>query len=159
MLKPFHETFELSALRPSDLDQVLAIEAHSFACPWGRLSFEGELNGPGASSFILRESGSEAVAAYIFFRRIADEVHIFRVAVAPGWRRRGLGSRLVGACLQTAVQDGARVALLEVRPSNTAAVALYRTFGFRAIATRPGYYPDRREDALILQKELREEEL
>jgi ribosomal-protein-alanine N-acetyltransferase len=159
MLKTRHETFGLSALRSSDLERVLAIETQSFACPWGRISFEDELNGPGAGSFVVREPTSETVAAYIFFRHIADEVHIYRIAVAPEWRRRGMGARLVEACLQTAGRAGARMALLEVRPSNTEAVALYRKFGFRAIASRPDYYSDRREDALILQKELKEEEL
>ncbi len=151
--------WRLSALRPADLDQVLEIETHSFTCPWGRISFEGELSGPGADSYVIREPGSGAVAAYVFFRRIADEVHIFRIAVAPAWRRRGMGTQLVDACLQAAGQAGARVVLLEVRPSNTEAVALYRKFGFRAVATRPAYYPDGREDALILQKELNKEEL
>lgn len=152
-------TWCLDALRPCDLEQVLDIEARSFTCPWGRLSVEGELCGPGADNFVIREPESGAVAAYIFFRRIADEVHIFRIAVAPAWRRRGMGARLVDACLRAAGRAGARAALLEVRPSNTAAVALYRSYGFRAVATRPGYYPDGREDALILQKELEEEEL
>jgi ribosomal-protein-alanine N-acetyltransferase len=147
-------TWRLSALHSSDLEQVLAIESHSFTCPWGRVSLEDELRGPGAGSYVARESGSEAVAGYIFFRHIADEVHIYRVAVAPGRRRRGMGAQLVEACLQAAAQAGARAALLEVRPSNSEAVALYRKFGFRTVATRPAYYPDRREDALILQKEL-----
>jgi ribosomal-protein-alanine N-acetyltransferase len=49
-------------------------------------------------------------------------------------------------------------AVLEVRPSNTDAVALYRRFGFQVIATRPGYYTDRREDALILKLDMKEEE-
>ncbi|MFO7707561.1 MAG: ribosomal protein S18-alanine N-acetyltransferase [Desulfobacterales bacterium] len=151
--------WRLDALRPSDLDQVLEIETDSFACPWGRRSLEDELNGPGAGSFVIREPGSAAVAAYIFFRRLAEEVHIYRIAVAAAWRRRGMGAQLVQACLQTAGRDGARVALLEVRPSNTEAVALYNRFGFRVIAKRPAYYPDRREDALILQRELEKEEL
>ncbi len=151
--------WRVSALRPSDLDEVLAIETQSFACPWGRLSFVGELEAAGAGSWVIREPASGGLTAYLFFRRIAEEVHIFRVAVAPGWRRRGMGRRLVDECLKTAVQSGARAVLLEVRPSNIGAVQLYRSFGFRVLATRPGYYPDRREDALILQKELKEEEL
>lgn len=152
-------TWCLDALRPSDLEQVLEIERRSFACPWSRLSFESELQGPGADHFVIRQPESGAVAAYIFFRRIADEVHIFRIAVAPAWRRRGMGAQLVDACLQAAGQGGARTVLLEMRPSNTEAMALYRRFGFRMVGSRPGYYTDRREDALILQKRLKEEEL
>jgi ribosomal-protein-alanine N-acetyltransferase len=46
-----------------------------------------------------------------------------------------------------------------MRPSNAEAMALYRSFGFQVVGSRPGYYPDRREDALILRKQLKEEEL
>ena len=51
---------------------------------------------------------------------------------------------------------GARRLLLEVRPSNARAVALYRNFGFQQIGVRKGYYPatEGREDGLVFQKEL-----
>jgi [ribosomal protein S18]-alanine N-acetyltransferase len=148
----------VSAVQPADLEQVLAIEGLAFTRPWGRLSVEGELNAPGAAGFVIREPQSGRVAAYTFFRRIFDEVHIFRIAVAPAWRRRGMGRRLVERCLRHAAAGGARAVLLEVRPSNTEALQLYRGFGFRFLAVRPGYYPDSREDALIFQKDLKQEE-
>jgi ribosomal-protein-alanine N-acetyltransferase len=151
--------WNLSALRPVDIDPIVDIEGRSFGWPWGRLSFESEADSPGADSWVVRTpgpTGAEQVVAYIFFRLIADEVHIFRIAVAPAWRRRGIGARLVAECLGSAPQRGARVAVLEVRPSSTAALALYRKFGFRVVATRPGYYSDSGEDALILKKEIKE---
>ena len=154
--------WNLSALSPVDIDPIVDIEGRSFGWPWGRLSFEGEADSPGAGSWVVRApgpTGAEQVVAYIFFRLIADEVHIFRIAVAPAWRRRGIGARLVAECLGSAPQRGARVAVLEVRPSSTAALALYRKFGFRVVATRPGYYSDSGEDALILKKKIKEENL
>jgi [ribosomal protein S18]-alanine N-acetyltransferase len=154
--------WNLSALSPVDIDPILDIEGRSFGWPWGRLSFEGEADSPGAGSWVVRmpgPTGGEQVVAYIFFRLIADEVHIFRIAVAPEWRRRGIGARLVAECLAAATRRGARVAVLEVRPSSTEALALYLKFGFRVVATRPGYYSDSGEDALILQKEIKEENL
>ena len=89
---------------------------------------------------------------------IADEVHIYRIAVSPEWRRQGIGSQLVGECLRRARRRGVTAALLEVRPSNTEAAAFYRRFGFQVIATRPGYYTDSREDALILKLDMKEED-
>ncbi len=154
--------WNLSALSPVDIDPIVDIEGRSFGWPWGRVSFEGEANSPGAGSWVVRApgpAGAEQVVAYIFFRLIADEVHIFRIAVAPEWRRRGIGARLVAECLESAARRGVRVALLEVRPSSTEAIALYRKFGFRVVATRPGYYSDSGEDALILQKTIKEENL
>ena len=154
--------WNLSALSPVDIDPILDIEGRSFGWPWGRMSFAGEADSPGAGSWVVRmpgPTGAEQVVAYIFFRLIADEVHIFRIAVAPEWRRRGIGARLVAECLASAIRRGARLAVLEVRPSSTEALALYRKFGFRVVATRPGYYSDSGEDALILQKEIKEENL
>jgi ribosomal-protein-alanine N-acetyltransferase len=154
--------WSLSALSPVDINPILDIEGRSFSWPWGRSSFEGEADSPGAGSWVVRApgpTGAEQVVAYIFFRLIADEMHIFRVAVAPEWRRRGIGARLLAECLDSAIRRGARVALIEVRPSSTEALALYRKFGFRVVATRPGYYSDSGEDALILQKEIKEENL
>lgn len=154
--------WSLSALSPADIDPIVQIESRSFGWPWGRLSFESEADSPGAGSWVVRTpgpAGAQQVVAYVFFRLIADEVHIFRIAVASEWRRRGIGARLVAECLDSAIQRGARVALLEVRPSSTEALALYRKFGFRVVATRPGYYSDSGEDALILQKEIKEESL
>jgi [ribosomal protein S18]-alanine N-acetyltransferase len=101
----------------------------------------------------------EEIVGYLFYRFIADEVHIFRMAVSPEWRRQGIGSRLVAECLEKAFGRGVASALLEVRPSNSQAVELYRKFGFYMIATRPGYYSDSGEDAHILKLDMKEEHL
>lgn len=151
--------WEVSPLQPSDLEEVLTIERQAFDRPWGRIAFEGELEAAGAESFVIREPAAGSIAAYIFFRWVADEVHVFRIAVAPAWRRRGMGRELVDHCLKAAVKGGAQAVLLEVRPSNSGALQLYRRFGFRVLAVRPGYYADRREEALILHRDLKEEEL
>jgi len=151
--------WEVSRLRPSDLEEVLTIERQAFDPPWGRIAFEGELEAAAAESFVIREPEAGSIAAYIFFRWVADEVHVFRIAVAPAWRRRGMGRELVDHCLKTAVKRGAQAVLLEVRPSNSGALQLYRQFGFRVLATRPAYYADSREAALILHRDLKEEEL
>jgi ribosomal-protein-alanine N-acetyltransferase len=152
--------WHLTRATAADISRMVEIENHCFGLPWGRLSFEGELASSNSDSFVARferSSGEEQLVAYIFFRIIADEVHIFRLAVTPEWRRRGIGSRLVTECLRFARRKGMSSALLEVRPSNAEAVALYTKLGFQIIATRPDYYRDSREDALILKREIKEE--
>lgn len=152
--------WHLTAATRADIDALIALEARCFAWPWGRLSFEGELESRDGGSLVawtITPSGAPAPIGYLFYRFIADEVHIFRIAVSPEWRRQGIGFQLVGECLQTARRRGVGAAVLEVRSSNAEAAALYGKFGFQVIATRPGYYSDTREDALILKLDMKEE--
>jgi [ribosomal protein S18]-alanine N-acetyltransferase len=84
----------------------------------------------------------------------ADEVHLLDLAVAPEARRRGVGRELVGAVLGYAREADARLVLLEVRASNEAAIALYRSSGFSENGVRRGYYSDNGEDAVEMSVEL-----
>ena len=81
---------------------------------------------------------------------MVDEAHITTFAVHPGWRRRGIGDRLLLELLDIALERGAREATLEVRLSNLPARRLYEKFGFRPVGLRPRYYTDDNEDALIM---------
>jgi ribosomal-protein-alanine N-acetyltransferase len=153
--------WRLTPATRTDIEALAALENRCFAWPWGRLSFESEFAGRDGGGLVARAAagdGDEALIAYLFYRLIADEVHIYRIAVSPEWRRQGIGSQLVGECLRRARRRGVTAALLEVRPSNTEAAAFYRRFGFQVIATRPGYYTDSREDALILKLDMKEED-
>jgi ribosomal-protein-alanine N-acetyltransferase len=84
---------------------------------------------------------------------MVDEAHVTTFAVAPAWRRRRIGERLLIAILDLAVARGAREATLEVRLSNLAARRLYEKYGFRPVGIRPRYYSDDHEDALIMTTE------
>jgi len=81
---------------------------------------------------------------------VLDQAHVTNVAVAPDKRKRGLGSRLFGHVLASAASEGIASLTLEVRPSNTAALALYHAFGLKEMGRRKHYYSDNGEDALIL---------
>ena len=147
---------------PADIEALTALENRCFRWPWGRLSFEGEIATRDGGSLVARAesaSGDEEVIAYLFYRWIADEVHIFRIAVHPEWRRQGIGSQLVRECLRAARRRDVTAAVLEVRASNTEALELYHNFGFRVVATRPKYYSDSGEDALVLKLEIMKEDL
>ncbi len=144
---------------PDDLEAVVAIESQSFEQPWKRRALESERTSPGALAFVLKTSERAAqsdVAAYIFLRRQMDEVHIMKLAVTPELRRQGLASRLVAQALAEARREGGIRAILEVRPSNTAAIGLYRRLGFRSIGKRKRYYGPTGEDALVMAKNLEE---
>jgi ribosomal-protein-alanine N-acetyltransferase len=85
-----------------------------------------------------------------------DEIHLLKIAVAPRWRRRGIATWLLGFCFGLAQRRNARKVYLEVRRSNGSAIDLYDKVGFQIIGTRPKYYTDTGEDALIMMKSLEE---
>lgn len=142
-------SFEVA--RQSDIAEILEIENVSFSHPWGELSFFEEMICKDARSYVLK---NDSIIGYIFFRLIFGEMHIFKIAVSRRWRHQGIASMILGKSLNLAIQEGAESAFLEVRPSNVSALGLYRKFGFRVIAKRPGYYPETGEDGWILMKAL-----
>jgi len=156
-------TFRLIPMQESDLDEVLDLEQRSFSEPWTRKMFLGELQGNAfATNLVLRAGdagfgegvGAGALLGYIMFWVVFEELHLMNLAVLPEVRRRGLGTALVRHALMAA--HGARMALLEVRASNTAALAMYRKLEFVQKIVRKGYYNHPREDAVIMMRELLE---
>jgi ribosomal-protein-alanine N-acetyltransferase len=138
----------------ADLDAVMAIEALSFPTPWARQAFSDELARPWARLEVLSQVATGRVVGFCNYWLVADELHILNVAVHPDERRRGHAARLLQHILSEANRSKIRVVLLEVRLSNRPAQELYRKFGFREVGTRPRYYADNGEDALLMDREL-----
>jgi [ribosomal protein S18]-alanine N-acetyltransferase len=142
----------LEEMRRCDLDVVVALERRTFAQPWSADQFLREL-GLRFSRIILARTPSVAgpeLVGYVCHWLNAEEVEIQNVAVAPEWRRRAVARRLIEYVLAEASEAGAQRATLEVRVHNHPAIRLYRTFGFREIGCRRGYYTDG-EDALLME--------
>jgi ribosomal-protein-alanine N-acetyltransferase len=138
---------------PSDLDAVLDIEAASFTSPWTREMYVAELQNVGVSFCYLARDTDGCAVGFCSFWRVVDELHINNLAVAPPYRRRGIGTALMQHILDEGVRLGASRATLEVRRSNEAARHLYEQLGFSAAGVRPAYYTNPIEDALVLWKE------
>lgn len=134
----------------ADIDAIVALELQSFANPWPRETLVWELGNSDVTRMYLLRNDAGQVVAFCMCWIIFDELHINTLAVAPDERRKGLATLLIRRVLTEASKEGARKATLEVRASNTAALALYARFGFRVTATRPRYYTSPDEDALIL---------
>ena len=92
----------------------------------------------------------DAVVAFAGIWLMVDEAHITTFGVHPDWRRQGIGRQLLLNLVELSRAIGARRMTLEVRVSNEAAQALYRSFGFEAAGRRPRYYSDDGEDALVM---------
>jgi|UniRef100_A0A7C3Z336 ribosomal-protein-alanine N-acetyltransferase len=135
----------------TDVRSIWEIEKLSYASPWSLWCFLAEFANSKSTILVAGPSPPEKweTWGYIIFWLLADEMHILNLAVHPDYRRRGISRALLTAALEQARTQGAEVVWLEVRPSNEAALALYRSFGFREVGIRPGYYTDNGEAALI----------
>lgn len=132
-----------------DLDVVMAIEERAYDFPWSVGIFSDCLR-VGYCCWVYEED--ERISGYGVMSVAAGEAHILNLTVQPESRRRGIGEKLMRQFMQLARRYDADMLLLEVRPSNTGAIALYAKLGFNEISVRRNYYPaaDGREDALIL---------
>ena len=143
-------------MTPSLIDDVVTIEDDSFRYPWSKSSFEAELQSRQSIDYVVTPADGRCVIAFICLRRMLEDWHLLKVAVAPNCRRRGIARWLLGECFERAQKDGINRIYLELRPSNLPAKALYEKLGFRKIGTRRKYYAETGEDALVFVKELKE---
>ncbi len=130
----------------SDLPQVVALERRSFASPWSMPMFVLELSKP--SGVCLVAVDGKAVGGYLICARYDRAWHLMNIAVDPHQRRRGIARGLIDGLLARAGEDAEYT--LEVRVSNDAAIALYKSYGFRDVGTRRRYYADTGEDAIVM---------
>lgn len=143
----------LRALRESDLNAVMAIESRGYPFPWTRGIFIDCLRA-GYPGLAMERDG--LLVGYGVLSIAADEAHVLNICIDPLAQSRGLGRQLLRALVRLAADRGAQRVFLEVRPSNTPALALYHSEGFNEIGRRPRYYPaaQGREDAVVMAIEL-----
>ena len=139
----------LVRMRDSDLPEVMAIEGAVYSHPWTHGNFSDSLRA-GYQCCVWR-LGDELLGYFILLVA-AGEGHLLNLSIAAARQREGHGSALLKEAMQLARARGAQHIFLEVRPTNLAAKALYKRFGFHEVAVRRDYYPAHsgREDALVL---------
>jgi ribosomal-protein-alanine N-acetyltransferase len=137
----------------ADVDAIAAIEATLCEFPWTRANFLDAL-AVGYSTWVCRLG--QALVGYAVMMLVVDEAHLLNIGIHGDWQHRGYGSQLLEYLALAARRGGATSMFLEVRPSNEAGCALYRSGGFHAIGLRRGYYPAAagRENALVLKRAL-----
>jgi len=139
------------AATQADVPAIVEIERTSFGDPWSEGTFRDLLRLRQAIFLVATEGIPESVCGYVIAAAVADEAEVLNLAVAPQSRRRGVGGRLLDAGLGMIREQGAREVFLEVRESNAAAIALYKSRGFADLSRRARYYRNPVEDALVLR--------
>lgn len=137
---------ELRPMKNEDLDEAAGLDALIFPhSPWGKESFRGNIEN--SYDFPVAAFFDGKLCGYGILRQI-DAGEILLIGVHPAFRRRGIGRQIMQYLLEHS-NRGENI-FLEVRDSNEAAGALYRSLGFSEIARRRGYYQDPTEDAVIM---------
>jgi len=142
-------------MKQTDLSAVCAIEAASFSNPWSAATFRGEIQNVGISfPMVVVLEPEHRVVGYVLYWQIQEDVQINNVALHPDFRGQGLGEAVLRLVLKEVRDNGAALVTLEVRPSNTPALTLYRKLGFKELGIRKAYYTNPVEDALVMGLDL-----
>lgn len=147
------KTLTFRAMSVADLDTVCAIEDRVYPFPWTRGNFDDSLQ---AGYLCITAEREAVIIGHAVLAIAAGESHLLNLSIDAHWQRQGYGRAMLMHLIDVARMRGARIMLLEVRPSNAAARALYIAAGFEQLTVRRGYYPDAggREDALLLALKL-----
>ncbi len=177
---PFKPQLRLQTLTPDLLPAVVDLDRRCFGQLWTLAGYRRELDSPNSKLLVLcpdppppstpppvegrRDESTSLLGAdppnaphltasilgIGCYWAILEEAHITIVAIDPAYHHQGLGQLVLCQLLRSAHQRGLERATLEVRASHQAAIALYTKFSFQEAGRRKDYYPDTREDALIL---------
>jgi ribosomal-protein-alanine N-acetyltransferase len=144
--------YRIRSALPADAPVLVAIERRAFSDPWSEASFREALASPW--TFGLVADTGRGMAGYLIAREVAGTGEVLNLAVAPEFRRRGVGGALLEAGLAALRRRKVDEVFLEVRESNISAQALYVGRGFRPVGQRAAYYRNPKEDALVLRLEM-----
>ncbi|WP_428333131.1 GNAT family N-acetyltransferase [Novosphingobium sp.] len=132
-----------------DVDRIMAIMACAFPPEfgeaWNRRQIIDSLLLDTVHYALIAPDGTiapdriDCAAGFYLSRSVLDEEELLLFAIAPEWRRRGLGHALLIQFITRTRQSGKKRLFLEMRHNNPAGV-LYAAHGFRPIGLRPRYY-------------------
>lgn len=146
--------FEIEPLSTREVAAACQLEVEAGLSSVGETAMLARLANPQSLILAVFRSVDSALIGLFSGWVVMDELEVDNLVVAASMRKQGVGLALLRVALQQAWQRGARLAFLEVRESNLAAVSLYASVGFSAAGRRRAYYQDPLEDALTLRLEI-----
>ena len=144
-----------SPMQVQDIEAVVRVENDAYPFPWSRGNFLDSLASR-YDAWVAREPDGR-LAGYFLLLHAVDDVHLLNITVRPDLQGQGVGTQLLQKVIALAEAAGISAVLLEVRPSNRHALAVYRHVGFQEIGMRKNYYPageQKREDAIVMRLKL-----
>ena len=141
-------THPVSPASAADAESIARIEAEAASTRWSLRAVRSTLEQPTTRAFIVHSDGE--VVGHLLSQVAAMSAEVLTIAVLPAHRRGGRANALMARAEATWIQADVEDAFLEVRASNSAAIALYTRRGWEQVGNRRGYYVDG-EDAVIMR--------
>ena len=121
---------------------------------WSEADYSDEISRP--DSFVITTTDSDVLVGFLVARIVpgtaeAPDADLYNIAVDPAAKRQGIGSRLLATLVEQLVKKSVGNVWLEVRESNAEAIAFYERHGFTAEVTRPNFYTNPTENAVIMR--------
>ena len=153
------QDIEIRQAKLYDVPAMARIERESFGSPWSADEITKDVASNDGSIYVALALVGEERAGYADMRIITGESQIYNIAIAPEFRRQGIGEALLEHMIEKSEKLGLSIITLEVRSGNEAAMALYEKMGFKKVGSRPGYYAKGSEDAVLMDKVLGDTEI
>lgn len=146
------KNIKIRLFKAGDEIEISEIEKQCFSKPW---SADGILSSvKSGTTFIVAEKAFKTVG-YISINIILDEGYINNLAVIRENRRNGIAEKLLNYTERFANGKNLSFISLEVRESNSAAIALYLKCGYSKAGLRKNFYFSPQESAIIMTKYLK----
>lgn len=140
-------------MRLEDVAGVIEVEQEVYQFPWTERIFSDCIR-VGYHCWLALRGGQ--IVGHAVISVTSDESHMLNLSIAGAHQRRGYGREFIEFLIAQAREHAAQTMLLEVRPSNIAAINCYNSAGFNEIGSRKDYYPasEGREDALLFARHI-----
>ncbi|MGB7201553.1 MAG: ribosomal protein S18-alanine N-acetyltransferase [Pyrinomonadaceae bacterium] len=146
----------IKSIDASHIGELIRIGEETGLSPWSAKSYLEEMKNP--SAIMLRLVDEEnTIVSFIVGRIILGgeietqmDAEIFNIAVTGQNQRRGCGQRLFDEFVNKCRENEVARVWLEVRESNEKAIKFYEKNGFESVQTRPSFYSNPREHALVM---------
>lgn len=129
--------YKVRPFKYSDLGPVMEVENASFPLPWEEEDFITTLKLP-ENSGLLAETHGKTVG-YIVYQVADERLIILSIAVAPDFRRRGIGKMLMEQVI-IMLNERRPILALTACDTNLEAHLFFRNLGFRATGVAWNFY-------------------
>jgi len=143
---------KLCLAKECDLQNIYIIEKESYSDAWSEDSILSEILNK--DSYFLVLKNGDVILGYACLKLHLDDAELLKITTAQKFRNMGVAKILLKDIINFSKRKNIEKIILEVRESNTPAIKLYSSFGFKKIFVRKNFYSSPSENALTMQKDL-----